>query len=219
MDPAGPAPITATSNRSTSQSYNARPRGCARVAKGNGLNARKSGRFAAIMTFRRSPTGERHRPRPAKPGAAAKSLESHSYNPPSPGVCPSGQRERAVNPSAQPTEVRILPPPLRWEIRSAGKSGRVAAMIISHIDRSVDVLRAIGAAAADLVVEHYRALGRAVRAEPRSTRSHAPRAQFIAFELSRGVGACRSHIVSANSSVSGSSRCSARASESSSRRR
>src|SRR5438874_2398219 len=29
-----------------------------------------------------------------------------------PGVCPSGQRERAVNPSAQPTEVRILPPPL-----------------------------------------------------------------------------------------------------------
>ncbi len=27
------------------------------------------------------------------------------------GVCPSGQRERAVNPSAQPTEVRILPPP------------------------------------------------------------------------------------------------------------
>ena len=30
----------------------------------------------------------------------------------SPGVCPSGQRERAVNPSAQPTEVRILPPPL-----------------------------------------------------------------------------------------------------------
>jgi hypothetical protein len=27
-------------------------------------------------------------------------------------VCPSGQRERAVNPSAQPTEVRILPPPL-----------------------------------------------------------------------------------------------------------
>src|SRR5215212_1973066 len=27
------------------------------------------------------------------------------------GVCPSGQRERAVNPPAQPTEVRILPPP------------------------------------------------------------------------------------------------------------
>jgi hypothetical protein len=28
------------------------------------------------------------------------------------GVCPSGQRERSVKPSAQPTEVRILPPPL-----------------------------------------------------------------------------------------------------------
>ena len=33
--------------------------------------------------------------------------------PPHLGVCPSGQRERAVNPSAQPTEVRILPPPFR----------------------------------------------------------------------------------------------------------
>ena len=29
------------------------------------------------------------------------------------GVCPSGQRERSVKPPAQPTEVRILPPPLR----------------------------------------------------------------------------------------------------------
>src|SRR4029077_13510034 len=43
-----------------------------------------------------------------------------------PGVCPSGQRERAVNPSAQPTEVRILPPPLtrrvvlRRQYRGAG---------------------------------------------------------------------------------------------------
>jgi class 3 adenylate cyclase len=35
-----------------------------------------------------------------------------------PGVCPSGQRERAVNPSAQPTEVRILPPPFRWDTSS-----------------------------------------------------------------------------------------------------
>src|SRR5947209_13234324 len=34
-----------------------------------------------------------------------------------PGVCPSGQRERAVNPSAQPTEVRILPPPSPVEVR------------------------------------------------------------------------------------------------------
>src|SRR5207245_5040604 len=39
---------------------------------------------------------------------------------PAPGVCPSGQRERAVNPSAQPTEVRILPPPSRTTRRSAG---------------------------------------------------------------------------------------------------
>jgi Holliday junction resolvase-like predicted endonuclease len=29
-----------------------------------------------------------------------------------PGECPSGQRERTVNAPAQPTEVRILPPPL-----------------------------------------------------------------------------------------------------------
>src|SRR5919109_3013054 len=27
------------------------------------------------------------------------------------GECPSGQRERSVKPSAQPTQVRILPPP------------------------------------------------------------------------------------------------------------
>ena len=39
-------------------------------------------------------------------GAHAWRLQSSA-----PGVCPSGQRERAVNPSAQPTEVRILPPP------------------------------------------------------------------------------------------------------------
>jgi PD-(D/E)XK endonuclease len=32
---------------------------------------------------------------------------------PFPGECPSGQRERAVNASAQPTQVRILPPPFR----------------------------------------------------------------------------------------------------------
>ena len=31
----------------------------------------------------------------------------------SPGECPSGQRECAVNASAQPTQVRILPPPFR----------------------------------------------------------------------------------------------------------
>ena len=49
------------------------------------------------------------------------------------GVCPSGQRERAVNPSAQPTEVRILPPPFlvvlsttpwgRLDLAGAGRTG------------------------------------------------------------------------------------------------
>ncbi len=38
------------------------------------------------------------------------------------GRCPSGQRERAVNPSASPTEVRILPGPphsAAWQFRPA----------------------------------------------------------------------------------------------------
>jgi hypothetical protein len=64
-----------------------------------------------------------------------------------PGVCPSGQRERAVNPSAQPTEVRILPPPFRRQascrIRarrrqtgfrcasSSGRAGRVDGGAVS----------------------------------------------------------------------------------------
>src|SRR3954447_11847407 len=42
---------------------------------------------------------------------ASKRFTSVRLQWPPPGVCPSGQRERAVNPSAQPTEVRILPPP------------------------------------------------------------------------------------------------------------
>src|SRR5262249_48664087 len=41
------------------------------------------------------------------------------YNGPPQGVYPSGQRGRVVNPLAQPTEVRILPPPLA---RFTGKS-------------------------------------------------------------------------------------------------
>src|SRR5205823_8040326 len=50
---------------------------------------------------------------PAPTTATSKRSTSQGYNgPPLQGVCPSGQRERAVNPSAQPTEVRILPPPL-----------------------------------------------------------------------------------------------------------
>ena len=47
--------------------------------------------------------------RPARLRGRRQTLRLQS---PLPGVCPSGQRERAVNPSAQPTEVRILPPPL-----------------------------------------------------------------------------------------------------------
>ncbi len=43
---------------------------------------------------------------------------------PLPGVCPSGQRERAVNPSAQPTEVRILPPPLSASFRKLPTASR-----------------------------------------------------------------------------------------------
>jgi hypothetical protein len=46
------------------------------------------------------------------------------------GVCPSGQRERAVNPSAQPTEVRILPPPLNAE-RTSGTSGASSTVFLS----------------------------------------------------------------------------------------
>jgi hypothetical protein len=44
------------------------------VAKGNDLDARKSGRFAAMMTFWRSPIDQRDEPQRAKHGAAAKRL-------------------------------------------------------------------------------------------------------------------------------------------------
>jgi hypothetical protein len=46
-----------------------RSRGCARVAKGNVLDDRKSGAFGAMTTFDRSCFGERLRPRRAKPAA------------------------------------------------------------------------------------------------------------------------------------------------------
>jgi hypothetical protein len=41
-----------------------------------------------------------------------RSDEKPGLNSRPPGECPSGQRERTVNAPAQPTEVRILPPPL-----------------------------------------------------------------------------------------------------------
>src|SRR5436189_2089957 len=52
------------------------------------------------------------------------------------GVCPSGQRERAVNPSAQPTEVRILPPPFR----KPGGSGCEPSTWRSPLARASQVL-------------------------------------------------------------------------------
>ena len=39
------------------------------------------------------------------------------------GVYPSGQRGRAVNPLAQPTEVRILPPPLSGSLQTTLRCG------------------------------------------------------------------------------------------------
>jgi hypothetical protein len=50
---------------------------------------------------------------------------------PFPGECPSGQRERAVNASAQPTQVRILPPPFRLvAAHSVRRPGRGAGRVL-----------------------------------------------------------------------------------------
>src|SRR3954447_3453321 len=66
------------------------------------------------------------------------------------GVCPSGQRERAVNPSAQPTEVRILPPPyIRSRAASAirahcaGARPRKRASAIQVVPSDVDTDREV----------------------------------------------------------------------------
>src|SRR5437763_10557557 len=102
--------------------------GGARAAKGNGLNGEKSGAFGAMMTFRRSAVGQRSC---ATSGKARRGVEKEqSYNgDPLKGVCPSGQRERAVNPSAQPTEVRILPPPLARSLARARRD-RIAVVLV-----------------------------------------------------------------------------------------
>jgi len=42
---------------------------------------------------------------------------------------PSGQRGRAVNPLAQPSQVRILPPPLSGALASARRRARQARLI------------------------------------------------------------------------------------------
>src|SRR5262249_34677104 len=88
------------------------------LGRGAAIYEGKSGAFGAMTTFPRSFFGHAVCPRRAKPAATCR------YNPPFLGVCPSGQRERAVNPSAQPTEVRILPPPpsqTKPRLRNAGR--------------------------------------------------------------------------------------------------
>ena len=59
-----PAPRRRSRRQSAprAQGYNPSSPGCARVAKGNGLYARKSGRFAAMMTLWRSRIDGRRRP-------------------------------------------------------------------------------------------------------------------------------------------------------------
>src|SRR5256714_1668357 len=70
--------------------------------------------------------------------SSSSSPHGPDYNAPPPGVCPSGQRERAVNPSAQPTEVRILPPPLLLSARRASARGgatiRVPALLAQLVE-------------------------------------------------------------------------------------
>ena len=54
-------------------------------------------------------------------------------------VSPTSQRERAVNPPAQPTEVRILPPPLRArEARSRARVESASARRRSSVVRAAD---------------------------------------------------------------------------------
>src|SRR5207253_9990319 len=77
------------------------------------------------------------------PGKARRDGEA-TIRRPSPGVCPSGQRERAVNPSAQPTEVRILPPPLRREVRCGWtpQHDDFAAIVFSRLTVAADAGKA-----------------------------------------------------------------------------
>src|SRR5919204_1217758 len=73
------------------------------------------GRRAQVLGTALSPDERSHRG--AGPSACTR------YNSPAAGEFPSGQRGRAVNPLALPSEVRILSPPLR-----RAKSGCCAAM-------------------------------------------------------------------------------------------
>src|SRR5262249_10309158 len=102
VDPAGPAPTTATSKRSTVQGYN---------------------------------------------------------SPPLKGVCPSGQRERAVNPSAQPTEVRILPPPFSSALAEGQATTRPWAPRPGHCCRN-RLAQSTGATPLELEVRNGKPLVR-----------------------------------------------------------
>src|SRR5262249_15603137 len=79
--------------------------------------------FAGVLA--RSPlTDSNRRPPPYHGGALPTELRGRGpilarLHCSSPGVYPSGQRGRAVNPLAQPSEVRILPPP--WLARSLSR--------------------------------------------------------------------------------------------------
>src|SRR6185369_12653199 len=68
--------------------------------------------------------------------ASAGSQPSRGYNGRPLGVFPSGQRGRAVNPLALPSEVRILPPPLRRKVRSRAS--------VTTLRRSAVPLTALG---------------------------------------------------------------------------
>src|SRR5207237_707567 len=71
---------------------------CRSTTQGYASPARKYGRFAAMLTFRRSPTGERHRLRPAKPGAAAKTPRKPPLQSALPGGVPEWPKGTGCKP-------------------------------------------------------------------------------------------------------------------------
>src|SRR5262249_9265164 len=57
------------------------------------------------------------------------------YNGRPQGVYPSGQRGRAVTPLAEPTEVRLLPPPLARFPGNVATTGRSGTNLLRHLTR------------------------------------------------------------------------------------
>ena len=122
------------------------------------------------------------RPRSSRTWAAWRN-PWRGYNCRPPGVCPSGQRERAVNPSAQPTEVRILPPPsLRAGQRPATTRAPRGALVVRWFARLTAIrcrlLRGVARErrARDVRERRGRRPPRASRRAPRrSARSARPR--------------------------------------------